>query len=193
MTCTTVTRTSRPRWQHRCSPALLLLLASVTAHATTYRWVDANGVVHYSDRPQPGAAKVDLPQAQTYTQSPAASAPAETPAAAPIVVMPPPAAAMMPLSGCVITAPTREQTFVNAQSVSVIAKGPAGGEARLLLDGGLRQKSTTGEFLVTPIARGSHTAVVIFMTVGGGQVCRTESVTFFVRQPSILRKPPQKR
>ena len=45
----------------------MLAVSSSLAVATTYRWVDSAGVVHYSDRPQPGAEKVNLPPAQTYT------------------------------------------------------------------------------------------------------------------------------
>ena len=57
-------------------PALLLLAllgpVVATAAATyTYRWVDSNGVVHYSDHPPAGAEKVLLPSAQTYNAPPA--------------------------------------------------------------------------------------------------------------------------
>ena len=35
--------------------SLLLALAAVPAHAQLYKWTDASGKVHYSDRPQDGA------------------------------------------------------------------------------------------------------------------------------------------
>jgi hypothetical protein len=35
----------------------LFLVAASAAHAETYRWVDAEGKVHYSDRPPPASAK----------------------------------------------------------------------------------------------------------------------------------------
>ena len=39
--------------------SLVLALSALPAHAQLYKWTDANGVVHYSDRPQDGAnAKV---------------------------------------------------------------------------------------------------------------------------------------
>ena len=34
---------------------------------TTYRWVDAQGVVHYSDTPQPGAETLQIQPAQTFS------------------------------------------------------------------------------------------------------------------------------
>jgi hypothetical protein len=40
------------------SLTLLLGAAATPAFATVYRWVDAKGFVHYSDRPPEGAAKV---------------------------------------------------------------------------------------------------------------------------------------
>lgn len=40
--------------------ALLLLLLALPAHAQLYKWTDANGTVHYSDRPQDGAAAKPL-------------------------------------------------------------------------------------------------------------------------------------
>jgi hypothetical protein len=177
--------------------ALTLLLASAVANATTYRWVDANGVTHYSDQPQPGATKIELPQAQTYSsgsgpKAPAASNPAasneQTQTGVAAAVAPP----MSGPTGCTITAPLDEQVFVNTYSVSVTAKGPVGGEIRLLLDGGLKQKGTTPEFLLNPIDRGMHTAIVVFASAGGGELCRTHPVTFYVRKPTLIRPPKGK-
>lgn len=172
--------------------ALLLLGATMPAQATTYRWVDDKGVVHYSDRPQPGADKVNLPSAQTYNSGSPAS---KTPVPAPPVVSAPPAVSA-PLGAvatgeCLITAPQNEQTFNNAYSLTITAKGPMPGptigEVRLLLDGGLNQKGPASEFVVNPIDRGMHRAIVVFMNAGGGELCRTKPVTFYVRKPTIIR------
>ena len=39
---------------------LMCMVVSGTAlPATVYKWVDADGVTHYSDQPHPGAQKVD--------------------------------------------------------------------------------------------------------------------------------------
>jgi len=48
--------------------AIGLLCASGTALAQAYRWVDENGVVHYSDRPQPGAEEIVLPDNTVTTR-----------------------------------------------------------------------------------------------------------------------------
>ena len=53
---------SHAAWR-RC----VLLRAAGSALATTlYRWVDAQGVVHYSDTPQPGAQEIQIQPPQTY-------------------------------------------------------------------------------------------------------------------------------
>lgn len=54
-----------------------LLLLSATAMAETYRWVDAEGNVHYGDRPVRGAESVDI---RTPGEAPA-SRPAPLPVA----------------------------------------------------------------------------------------------------------------
>jgi hypothetical protein len=48
-------------------PVFMALLALALGGASVYRWTDADGVVHYSDRPNPGAQRVviDVPPAAT--------------------------------------------------------------------------------------------------------------------------------
>lgn len=41
---------------------LLLLLAALQAQAEIYRWVDADGTVHFSDEPRPDAGEVERVQ-----------------------------------------------------------------------------------------------------------------------------------
>lgn len=45
---------------------LLGLLLACSAGAATYKWVDKDGKVHYSDTPVEGAERVDLPSLPTY-------------------------------------------------------------------------------------------------------------------------------
>ena len=46
--------------------ALILLTTLAYAEGETYRWVDERGVVHFSDRPHPGAELVQLRPAQGF-------------------------------------------------------------------------------------------------------------------------------
>lgn len=43
-----------------------LLLVSSLVWAQVYKWVDADGGVHYSDEPHPGAESIELPEISIY-------------------------------------------------------------------------------------------------------------------------------
>ena len=52
---------------------LSALAVQIASAAPAWTWVDAQGQVHYSDRPVPGARQIDLPGAQGFS-SPAPAA-----------------------------------------------------------------------------------------------------------------------
>ena len=168
-----------------------LVLGASIAHAQAYRWVDKNGTVHYSDQPVPGAERVDLPSAQGY----------KAPPAPPVRVTTAPAAgaggAASPKMTCAITSPVQDETFPNDRSVTVSYRGPEGYFANLYLNGARVDAQSAGTSLVvTPIARGTYQAAVGFSnTSSGAEVCRTPTITFHVRQPSLLSpaRPAQPR
>ena len=64
----------------KCLILLFALTAGAVHAAPAWRWVDANGQVHYSDTPVPGATQIDLPGAQTFgtTQRQPSAAPDKT-------------------------------------------------------------------------------------------------------------------
>ena len=55
-------------WRILAISALLTAGASMTAHADVYRWVDADGRVHYTDRWVPGAERIKLLTGHTGSQ-----------------------------------------------------------------------------------------------------------------------------
>lgn len=58
-----------------------LCAATLPAHADVYRWVDANGKVHYSDTPPPeGAQKTQIKSGRDSQPSPAQQAKSANPA-----------------------------------------------------------------------------------------------------------------
>src|SRR6204780_4205104 len=79
---------------------------------TTYRWVDAQGVVHYSDTPQPGAQVIQLQSAQTYRAPAPPAAGAAGAAAAPKDTD-------GPYQACNVVQPAAEASFFNPESVPV--------------------------------------------------------------------------
>lgn len=150
-----------------------------------WRWVDENGVVHYSDQPKPGATRVELQRSQTY-RAPPEPAGAARPAPAATEPREQPAT-------CAITAPAPDQVFVAVDAVTISYTGPAGGTARLLLNGTAVQRVASGTaFVVSPISRGTWSAVVAIEGAGnsGTQTCQTAPVAFYVRQPTVINRPP---
>src|ERR1700752_952274 len=165
---------------------LISLLASLAVAGTVYKWVDENGVVHYSDQPHPEAKKVDVPAAQTYKG--AASVPA-MPAGPPA----PPASAQ-PASayqGCAIAQPPNDQTFTNVDSLSIVVRTDpglrAGAQVFLTLDGQPLNggKPTGSQFTLSPVDRGTHSVQAVVRNSEGGVLCQSPGVTFNVHQPSI--------
>lgn len=166
--------------------ALLALLCGAlcvdaASAAGVYVWYDKDGRPQYSDRPQAGAEEVAVSPAQTYeAPKPVADVPA-TPssqrrAEAPRVV-------------CRIVSPLADEVFLNVPAITVTAMGPPRGTPRLLLNGAsIASPDGKPSFTVTPIPRGTYTAVVVFDGgLNGTPLCRTEPVVFHVRQPSIIR------
>lgn len=148
------------------------------AGQTMYRWVGKDKTIHYSDRPQPGAESVPVQSTQTYS----APKPAST-----SLRRATPTSSGPPAAVCVITAPTAEQVFPNAQSVMVSYTGPKGGTAELLLNGATSMKQPAGQaFTITPVPRGTYSATVAITGDTGVALCRTPAITFYVTQPSLL-------
>jgi hypothetical protein len=164
----------------------LLLASGVASAAKTYRWVDAQGVVHYSDTPQPGAEQVTLPTAQTYTPVPVRAAAPSTVAASG-----PPAEIAAYLS-CAITEPVAETSLYSPDSVHVVVSldPPLRGGDRLqvLLDGQpLESKSPAATSLEAPQPdRGAHVLSAVVRDTSGKMVCSANAVTFYVQRPSLL-------
>ncbi len=164
---------------------LMSLACSLALAATVYKWVDEKGVVHYSDQPHPNAQVVSVPAAQTYKAGEMPVAPGG-PAVPPTPAQPP------PYQGCAIAQPTDDQTFTNADSLSVIVRtDPAlrpGDQIFLMLDGQpLNGGVATGsQFTLTPLDRGTHTLQAVVRDSAGALMCQTPGVTYNVHQPSIL-------
>src|SRR5439155_12553233 len=166
-------------------PTLTSLVCSLALAGTVYKWVDENGVVHYSDQPHLNAQQVSVPAAQTYKAGDMPASPGG-PAVPPGPAQPP------PYQGCAIAQPTDEQTLTSVDSLSIIVRtDPAlrpGDQIFLLLDGQpLNGGVATGsQFTLTPLDRGTHTLQAVVRDSAGALMCQTPGVTYNVHQPSIL-------
>jgi hypothetical protein len=160
----------------------MLLASTASLAATIYKWVDEKGVTHYSDQPHESAQKVEVTSAQTYTPAPVAATstqPAQEPTAASYSV-------------CEIFAPKADEVFFNTQTVAarVRLEPPlqAGHRLAIAVDGKRMSDSfTSADFTLSPVYRGTHTAVAVVEDARTGQtICTTSGVTFHVRQPSDI-------
>jgi len=157
-------------------------LACAAAYsASVYRWVDENGVVHYSDQPHENAEKVQVQAPQTYKSAPA-------PRAAPT----PPPVAQPNSYQCAVTQPAADDTFQSAFSVAttvqVVPIPKNGDQTFLLLDGARvpNYPAMGGSFTLSNIDRGQHTLQAVVLDGSGKMLCQSANVTFTVMQPSVL-------
>ena len=174
---------------------LLLLCAfglatgAQAAGTTLYKWVDQDGVTHYSDRPEPGSQRVQIGAAQGYKPAPVAARP--QPAAAPRRDT-----QTVGYTRVAIDSPGAGAVFANegrSVAVSAVVEPPLapGHQIWFVLDGqrveGLPTASTTA---VLDVDRGEHTVAVTITDASGDEFISSAPVPFVVRLPSIVN-PPQ--
>jgi hypothetical protein len=170
--------------------ALLLASLAVTLAAQSqeiYRWVDKNGVVHYSDQPDsPNAVLINVIEPNAY-EAPDHAAdggaggtsgePEEDERAA------------SPYASLSITSPTPDQVFFGADAVVSVAAD---------LQGTLQPDHTVVFFLngdrkqvdglstdYSGLARGTYSVRVSIMDGAGRPVIMSQQTSFHVRQPSM--------
>ena len=154
--------------------------------AVVYKWTDADGVIHYSDQPVPGAEKI-------YTAS-STSGSAERGSAASDSSTPSTKkqAAGLGYTEFAITSPTADQTFFGDEVVSVnLSLEPALKPEQTItwhLNGKQLddQGPTTAHFALPHLDRGAYVIAATITDQVSGDSRTSDSVTFYVRQPSEL-------
>lgn len=161
--------------------ALLLLTAfSLPALSgdTLYKWVDAQGNVHYSDKPQPGASKVHLPTPTTFS-APDVTAPRG------VASEPQDRSNSVAAPTLEITSPTPDETFWNVQSITVtLAAQPElgpGDTVTITLDDKTQGPSSVTSATFTDLTRGTHTVHAVLHQAAGGTIS-AKPVTFYIQQ-----------
>jgi uncharacterized protein DUF4124/Big-like domain-containing protein len=168
---------------HALVTLCLLTLGGVSAAATLYRWVDAQGVVHYSDTPQPGAEVLHVSGAQTYHGT-------TTPDAAPVAAATTPKAAE-PYKSCDITQPAADSSLFAPEEVTVsvqVSPGLRGGDQlSVQVDGQTLQPTSDGSlsFQLAAPERGEHTVSAQVHSADGAVLCSATSISFSVQRPSV--------
>jgi Domain of unknown function (DUF4124) len=168
------------------------VLASLAAFAgqaaVVYKWTDSDGVIHYSDQPVPGAEKIFTSGSPSTGGSVSSTRPANPGAPSPRKNVAP----GLNYSQFSITSPVPDQTFFGDDVISV----------HLTLDPSLKpgqtvtwhlngrqlddQAPTATQFTLPHLDRGAYALAATVTDPSTGESLSTDSVNFFVRQPSEL-------
>jgi hypothetical protein len=147
---------------------------------TLYRWVDAQGVIHFTDTPQPGAQKIEVSPAQTFPSNRVAgreSAPAPT---------------GQSYQTCDIAQPSAQQAFYAPEvigiSVRLVPDLRQGDQVSMSVDGRALSsiEGSALDFELPMPDRGAHTLQAVVRDAEGHALCTSPSVTFYVQRPSLL-------
>jgi hypothetical protein len=174
--------------------ALSVLLA--LGGAEVYRWVDADGVVHFSDRPRAGAERVVVDVAPAIRVAPPPAATAARPAAEP---------GYLPYRQVTIDSPAEDEVLWNIEGqldVTFTVDPPlqAGHRLQLYLDGepvATLDPDSSNQTRLSAVYRGAHTLEAEVVDREGASLLRSEPLRFSVRQTSIqnpvnpVLNPPQ--
>ena len=170
-----------------CRPIIMLLLlaAGATAFGQAYTWTDENGVVHFSDRPHPGARQIDLPKQQSRSRQPlqrdnnattADDAAAES-------------TAPFRYESVEIVQPGAEETLWNiggqlSVSVNVTPALRPGHQVRVYYDGTPQMVRGTS-FQLQEVWRGVHNLQVEILDENGEVMTRSQPNRFYVQQSTV--------
>lgn len=167
--------------------ASLSILAATAATAEVYRWVDEDGVIHYSDTPHPGAEEIVLPDAPSAT-------PPARPFGAAQRTLPTngdePSPAGFDYQSLSVVQPAPEETLWNIEGQLTVRVNlqPAlrpGDRVRVYFDGEPRDVPDL-QFELQEVYRGTHNLQVEIVDEAGQLMIRSEPVRFHVQQTSIV-------
>lgn len=161
----------------RAIPFLLLCCLTGVAFAQIYRWVDAEGQTHYSDRPVPGSDRVSV-------SSGAAQGEAESATPEPLV-----ATLLGPYSSFEIVSPEANQTLrlePPSLPIGLLLEPPLmeGHRLELLVDGvPVKSDAPVGtQLTLNGLSYGTHVTEARVLD-SAGIVARTAPVSFHLRKP----------
>jgi hypothetical protein len=165
---------------------LLGLLAAGIAVADTWMWTDDEGVVHYSDRPQPGAELVvlDEPNSSKSLATDNRSSRSNTGADADANSTGP-----IRYESFEVTSPGAEETLWNIEGVLNVSLSlsPAlqpGHQVRIYFDGKPQMVAGTS-FQLQDVYRGVHNLQAEVLDETGTMMIRSRTNRFYVQQSSV--------
>jgi hypothetical protein len=170
------------------SLGLLLIISCAASAQAVWKYVDEQGVTHYTDQPVPGAQKIEL-----RSGSAAASA-ADKPASTATTTNNSQKATYRTFE---IVKPADQESVVNTGGVlqvsMTLAPSVQGADTvQLYLDGKLVEGYPRNvlDYELQNVPRGVHTLIGVIQDANNRRVFETSKVTFTMRQKSIAVQPP---
>lgn len=180
-----------------------LCFFSYNVWAQIYRTVDENGVVTYSDQPNPKAESVKLPSANISTQPAQPKEKSEKTETTDAVEKK--LSQHVDYTAFEISAPKDQDTFQNATEFPVsVTTNPAlqeGDKIQFLLDGSPVLSPTENTSITIPrvqdgkemVERGSHTLSAQIINAKGDVIATTPAITVFVHYVTLNQIQKNKR
>lgn len=164
---------------------LAAVLAGGAVMAQAYKWVDEDGVVHFSDRPKPGAESIVLPKSESRPRpSPAPGLQSDDePEAEPEDEAP------FAYQSLEIANPAAEETLWNIEGVLSVSLDlqPAlqpGHQVRVFFNGEPQLVSGTS-FQLEEVWRGVHNIQAEVLDETGQMLIRSRTNRFYVQQNTV--------
>jgi uncharacterized protein DUF4124 len=164
---------------------LFVLWATAAASAEVWRWVDDDGVVHFSDTPRAGAERIDVSEsrqstgARIYRDTAPTGADGEEPAEE----------QSFKYDSLTISSPGAEETLWNIEgtlsvSLSLSPGLQSGHRVRVYLNGEPQMVNSTS-FTLDEVWRGAHNIQAEVLDETGRLMIRSQPSRFYVQQNSI--------
>jgi hypothetical protein len=165
-----------------CLLAAASLAQTTTTRREVWEWRDANGVVHYSDAPAPGARKIVIVGSTTSAVppnvAPKTGRQGTAAAAQPVPV---------PYTRLEIWQPENGASFFGLDSVVDVRirsepELQPGDRLLTYLDGKLVNDQSQTEHVLTGVERGAHSVTSVILDGRGNEKIRSQPVVFHIKQ-----------
>jgi len=169
-----------------------MLIVGATVLAAAYKWVDEDGVVHYSDRPHQGAEEIVLPTHRHGSSRPPPVRAAqqngfrERQGAAPAEPPPP-----FTYESLAVVSPAAEETLWNIEGIlnvtlEILPALQPGHTVRVYFDG-TPQQVNGASFQIPEVYLGVHNLQVEILDETGQLMIRSRANRFYVQQNAIAQ------
>ncbi len=164
---------------------LLGLLATAAVSADVWRWVDDDGVVHFSDTPRQGAERIDVSESTRTTGARIYQSTTPSNADEPET----PTEQAFKYESLSISSPGAEETLWNIEgtlsvSLSLSPGLQAGHQVRVYFNGEPRLVNSTS-FTIDEVYRGVHNLQAEVLDATGRMMIRSAGNRFYVQQNTV--------